>query len=185
MSRTAARPDARSGPLASLGDILSARDDRVERRRALIAETGLPVVTVTTVMPGPVKDCALSRIPFAAALQAIEAVAATETWPCGIRYRVLPATGPEAFVVIDANARAVKRAMVALEETHPLGRLFDLDVMAADGGSIGRADLGLSPRRCLLCDRPAKDCGRARAHPLDELLARMEERIDAWHCHPA
>lgn len=178
--RMAARSNLRSGPLASLDDILAARDDRVERRRALLAETGRPIITVTTVMPGPVKHCELSRIPFAAALAAIEALAAANAWPARLHHRATPATGPEAFVVLQAEAVDIKRALVALEETHPLGRLFDLDVTGLDGAGIGRADLGLSPRRCLVCDRLAKDCGRARAHPLDELLARMEERIDAW-----
>ena len=180
-----ARSSLRSGPEASLDDVLAAREIRAERRASLLHAAGVPIVTVTTVMPGPVKDCELARIPFAAALVAIETLASRAGWTRSVRHRATPVTGPEAFVAVDADAVELKRALVALEETHPLGRLFDLDVTGVDGASIGRAELGLAPRRCLLCDRPAKQCGRARTHPLEELFTRMEDRIDAWLVPPA
>ncbi|MDR3495142.1 MAG: citrate lyase holo-[acyl-carrier protein] synthase [Ancalomicrobiaceae bacterium] len=175
----------RTGRQASLDELLAARDARAERRAALLAATRRPIVTVTTVMPGPVKDCELSRIPFVAALAAIEALASQSGWTATTHHCATPVTGPEAFVALDAPAVDIKRALVDLEEAHPLGRLFDLDVAAADGHTVGRADLGLPARHCLVCDKPAKECGRSRAHTLDALLTRMEDRIDVWLCSPA
>ena len=38
-----------------------------------------------------------------------------------------------------------------------------------------RAEIGLPERRCLICERPARECIRARRHTADELLARYNE----------
>jgi holo-ACP synthase len=52
---------------------------------------------------------------------------------------------------------------VALEQSHPLGRLWDLDVICPQDGHVGRLSLGLHMRRCLVCDEPAHVCSLAQA----------------------
>ena len=66
-----------------------------------------------------------------------------------------------------------------LEETHPLGRLMDIDVVGAEG-PVSRADIGLAPRRCLLCERDARYCMRAKSHTREELLSRIEEIVSMY-----
>ena len=93
---------------------------------------------------------------------------------------VSEATGPEALYVVEAHARELKQALVALEESHPLGRLWDIDVIDPDAGPVARASLGLPARRCLVCEEPAHACARSRRHPLDEVLQFIEEKVDAY-----
>ena len=58
--------------------------------------------------------------------------------------------------------------------------MFDLDVMTRAGEPVSRADIGLAPRRCLLCDREARWCMRNHTHTREELMARIGEMIDAY-----
>ena len=71
------------------------------------------------------------------------------------------------------NARLVKEKMTALEESRPLGRLFDIDILDANGEKLSRP----IPRRCLICDEQAQVCARSRRHSVEELMAKIEEML--------
>lgn len=77
-----------------------------------------------------------------------------------------------------SDAYAIKREMVKLEETYPLGRLFDIDVIGRDGLSVSRSQLGMVPRKCLLCDREAKLCARSRRHCIEDLQQAVCALLD-------
>ncbi|MBE8117719.1 citrate lyase holo-[acyl-carrier protein] synthase [Limosilactobacillus fermentum] len=71
---------------------------------------------------------------------------------------------------------AVKEGTVAFEETTPYNRLFDLDVLIKEGEtahSLSRGELNLPVRTCLICGRPAKECGRSRRHTVSGLQERV------------
>ena len=95
-------------------------------------------------------------------------------------------TGYEGYFIVDMDPLSAKKLAVELEETHPLGRLFDLDVILslkkavfADGvRPLGREELGLEPRTCIICGRPVRECMRTRKHSTEELLSRIEAIID-------
>jgi len=170
--------DRRAGTAVTLDALLAARDRRVARREQVFAALPGTLVSVSVVMPGPVKDCGLSRHVQSAALSALDDLFAEHGWPAATLWAETPETGPEALIRVSAEARAVKMATIVLEDRHPLGRLWDLDVVTPDG-AVSRRDLGFGPRRCFVCDRPAHECARSRAHGLDALLAVMEDTIDA------
>ena len=67
------------------------------------------------------------------------------------------------------KAVKIKKLMTTMEETHILGRLFDIDVLDANGQKLSR-DM---PRRCLLCDKQAQICARSRRHSVSELTAKI------------
>jgi holo-ACP synthase/triphosphoribosyl-dephospho-CoA synthase len=67
---------------------------------------------------------------------------------------------------------ALKTLALHIEETHPLGRLFDLDVLDGEG-KITRTALGAGERKCLVCGGGAFACGRSRAHRVEELAAAV------------
>lgn len=81
-------------------------------------------------------------------------------------------TGYEGYLVVNGQCRQIKELMVELEET-PIGRLYDIDVLTDANQKISRSDLGLSPRRCLICGRPAHECGRSRKHSVIELKEKI------------
>jgi holo-ACP synthase len=170
-------------PGAPLGDpvdmplVLRAREQRVARQQATLERFSRPLVSVTVVMPGAVKDSPLARCILESALEALDALCRSRGWSVLSREALLRNTGPEALVVINADARALKAATLELEDSYPMGRLWDLDVLDAGGASLSRKQFGLPARRCLLCERPAYECGRSRRHPPAELMKRIEEIV--------
>jgi holo-ACP synthase CitX len=92
--------------------------------------------------------------------------------------RGLDALGPWALFRTPAPAVEAKRACVEVETATPAGRVIDLDVYE-NGRQVDRASLGLPPRPCLVCDRPAVECIRLRRHDLGELTRAVEELLDA------
>lgn len=168
------------GIAVSLADMLEARDRRAERQQVLFARHGLPLLSVTLVTPGPVKVTATSRFVMETAADELDRLFRRTGWTVPARLPVREPTGLEALYAVDTEARVLKWAAATLEDDHPLGRLWDLDVLCPMQGGLSRSALGLGPRRCLVCGEPAHGCARSRRHPLDELLAAIEERVNAY-----
>lgn len=85
--------------------------------------------------------------------------------------------GREALLIVAGEAIMLKRLCIQLEDVHPLGRLFDYDVLNQDGEAVHRESVGATQRTCLICDEPAHACARSRRHNLLELLALIEQMI--------
>jgi len=164
----------------SLDQMLTARERRAARQAAALARFDKPLVSMTVVMPGPVKDGWLPRQVLAEALQELGAVSNERGWRVLSREIWWQETGPEALYVMDVDARIVKSATVELEDHHPLGRLWDLDVIAPGQGRLSRQELGFPVRRCLVCEQPAHACGRSRRHPLQELLNTIRKIVNEY-----
>jgi holo-ACP synthase len=169
-----------AGTTVSLEQMLAAREQRAARQAAALARFDKPLVSMTVVIPGPVKDGWLPRRVLAEALQELEAVSSARHWPILAREVWWQETGPEALYVMDVDAQLVKSATVELEDQHPLGRLWDLDVIAPGPRRLSRQELGSPARRCLVCERPAHACGRSRRHPLQELLHTIGKIVDDY-----
>ena len=90
------------------------------------------------------------------------------------------ALGPYALVGVALSAEQAKRRCLAIEEREPAARLVDLDVYGRDGVQLGRAQLGLPARRCLICGEAAVDCMREKRHPLEAIVARTDELLVAY-----
>lgn len=149
------------GPVLTAEAVLQSRTDRVQRQRECLALGHPCLVSFTMNIPGAIKQFPLVRSAFDVGLQLLrqELDGHIET------QRLTSGTaGNEALVCVDLPPRQVKQRTVVLEEYHPLGRLFDLDVLDRAGVPISRTALGLPPRRCLLCGREAKLCARSQAH---------------------
>lgn len=83
-------------------------------------------------------------------------------------------TGSEAYIIVDYNSKRIKELMVKIEETHSLGRIFDIDVFNQEFHQISRTELGLDKRKCLLCDNNARTCIREKKHSYKELIENIE-----------
>lgn len=174
-----------SGPAAELEAVLGARDARVARRQDVLSRFGRPTITVTPVMPGPVKDCVASRRLQEAAIEAIERYLLDRKRPATLLYAEVGRAGPEALYAVEADSEQLKRAMIDLETAHPMGRLWDLDVTDPQIGALSRRSLGLPVRQCIVCDEPAHACARSRAHPLPELLGAIERILNESSLNPS
>lgn len=164
----------------TLEEVLLNRERRVARQRSAIESFRRPLLSITLVNPGPVKDSPTARRALAHALRAVESLLADRGWPELNREVLFDRTGPEALLAVGAGGRELKDATICLEDKHPLGRLWDIDVIDIQEGAISRRTLGLPPRRCLLCGEEAHVCVRSRAHPLKELQEGIQEILRAY-----
>ena len=147
----------------SLLDILTAREARVQRQQQLLAAHRAPLLCFTMNIAGPVKTTPLIQRGFEEGLTLLDQQLPHET----ILFRenqVLP-TGCEAVFAIDLPAEEIKDICTELEENHPLGRLFDMDVIGTDGRKLERK----SQRGCIVCGAPGRFCAASRAHSVEQL----------------
>ena len=162
----------------TLDALLQSRDNRHALQQQLLQQhPGGTLVCLTVVMPGSVKRNLYSLVTAQAALTALldrlgEHVSAT-------RARDL-VTGYEAYLITDLPAQEAKRVTCDIEDSHPLGRLFDIDVMGEDGTPVARQEVGGQPRRCLLCDHEARWCMRNRSHSQEELLEHIKTLVNDY-----
>lgn len=182
------------------------------QRELLEANPGLSLISLTVQPPGPVKRNDASLVIAGAGVEALRTAFKVE-------YEELRDldTGFEGFFLVNMDPLKTKRLTCRIEDTHPLGRLMDIDVVALAGAAvefrpystvtgpersrraqrertqgssgcpaettvvpIGREELGLEPRKCLLCDRPARECMRARTHSIDELLEKIQTLVNSY-----
>ena len=162
----------------TLDALLLSRDNRhTLQQRLLQQHPGSTLVCLTVVMPGSVKRNLYSVVTAQAALTALLDRLGNHVRATQARDLV---TGYEAYLITDLPALEAKRVTCDIEDSHPLGRLFDIDVMGANGAPIPRQAVGGEPRRCLLCDNEARWCMRNRSHSQEELMAHIQKLIDDY-----
>ena len=233
----------------TLEQLLQSRDKRARHQRDLLGENpGKSLLCLTVQLPGSVKRNDWSLAIAKAGVDAIRDVLNPE-------YEELLdlETGYEGYFLVPMDPLEAKRRTCQLEDTHPLGRLMDIDVLVMPGTDrasakangigkiifpdgtgktnfpeaianpthadasvvsagptasenyfsgrypksqfpdaianpthadtvipVGREEIGLAARRCLLCGQPARVCMRARAHTQEELLAKIEEMVKSY-----
>ena len=162
----------------TLDDLLAGRDERVSHQKELQRQyPGSTLVCLTVIMPGAVKRDSRSLLVAGAALSALVARFGSDI--LHIETRDLN-TGFEAYLLTPLSREEAKRAVCRIENTHPLGRLFDLDVIGQDGAPIPREAVGEAPRKCLLCGNEARWCMRNRTHTPGEVQERIDSMIEDY-----
>ena len=180
----------------TLDELLASRDARHAMQQKLMVEhSGKTLVCLTVVMPGSVKRNQQSLTVARAAVKAMRKAynisddllpetelltneLKTETRECLVERDLN--TGYEAYLITSLPLLEAKRVAVDIEDTHPLGRLFDIDVIDAQGIPVSRDRVGGQPRRCLVCDHEARYCMRMRWHTQEEIWARIKQMTDDY-----
>ncbi|WP_312119061.1 citrate lyase holo-[acyl-carrier protein] synthase [Kosakonia cowanii] len=164
----------------SLEALLAAKENRAARQAEWLRHYQQPIISLTLVTPGAVKDTMRYRNTMGVALQACDQMLWQRGWQMLDRQVLWLPTGAEAMWCVAHPAAEIKAQCIELEQTHPLGRLWDFDIFCPQNGQVGRHSLDCSTRRCLVCDEPAHSCARSRRHPLDEVVSRVEGLINGW-----
>lgn len=160
------------GEMVTLADVLCARESRATKQlELLISQKNCSLLSCTMNIPGPIKTNSLVEAIFEEMLEVIN-IHLKEYSPKETVY-LSTKTGNEYYYLSVVNPRVLKKIMILIEEEHPYGRLFDLDVLWLDQegnlATISRTEMGLSFRRCYVCTQDAKVCGRSRKHSLPEM----------------
>lgn len=167
-----------TGVPITLEEILEARSQRAKKQKALLKNGGNCLISFTLNIAGEIKQFPLALAAFDEGLGEIKRAIPKGSLLTFEEYR--ENTGSEAFFLLNAAPGTIKKEMAALEERHPLGRLFDIDVLNIDGISISRSDLGLPARTCLVCKENAKACARSQAHSMELILGSMARMLNDY-----
>lgn len=160
---------------ATLSEILEARDRRVQKQQALLAEYKKPLVCFTMNIPGPTKQHRDIATAFAVGDRLLKNL--LRCHPILHREVHYENTGCEGYYIVDLPAEKLKRITIGIEDMESIGRLFDMDVLDTDGRKLSREEFDLPRRKCLLCQQDAAVCARSRAHGLDQLLEKVRELL--------
>lgn len=80
------------------------------------------------------------------------------------------------FFMVFADAYELKESCLELEESHPLGGFWDIDVYLCDGQKLSREMVNHRERTCFLCSAPAKECSYQVHHSHEELVAHIQKK---------
>lgn len=158
----------------SVMDILAARDKRAATQKRLLEKYGKPLICFTMNIAGPVKYSTEIERGYRLGRQLLE----SRVMPVHFEESISP-TGCEGFYVVEGSAEEIKRICVMIEDSQPICRLFDMDVLDWDGRKLSREELRLPGRTCLICDKPAFDCSRSRVHSVAQLQEKTAQLLEA------
>lgn len=165
------------GSDVSLLALLNARDKRASRQQTLLETYQQPVLSLTINAMGGVKRNPLLDYVFKQALKALERLFKAENITPIYQKITQADTGNEAIFSVNIPAYELKKYCVNLETITPLARLWDMDVIDLNGKPISRSDLGIPPRRCLICAENAKVCARQRSHSMADLMSTLQTLV--------
>jgi holo-ACP synthase len=157
-------------------NILESREARQKKQSQIIATYGCPIISLTVNSPGAIKNNDCIKEVFMIGFSNLIKAAVIDNLP--ILYSTLDTTkdtGPEAIIAIQCAASVIKVKCLELEQNHPLGRLWDADVISESSRAVNRQSLGFPPRKCFICDEPAKMCARNQSHSYKELTEKFHE----------
>lgn len=161
----------------TLEEMLEAREARAVTQRRLL-EYGSALISFTQNIPGEYKRYPLVERSFWEGMARIGEELDRRNLPLLHREERISHTGCEGFWAVDAPPAEVKRLMADLEDSHPLGRLWDMDVLAPDGSILHGEELGRPERTCLICGGPVWACSRSRTHSAGDLALRAVQIME-------
>lgn len=156
-------------------EILKSREDRAKKQMDILSLYPYSLISFTLNIPGIVKDSHTYRLIHKVGME--EITKSLEMRNSELKYieKINKITGNEGYLSVDMDSSILKELMVDIENTHPLGRIFDIDVFDKDHTQMSRSDLGLESRRCLICNKDARVCMREKNHSYEELISRIEK----------
>ncbi len=168
-----------------LTELLLAREERAARQRELLKKYNATLISFTMNIPGPVKNSSLITEGFLLGAERLKAQFPMLLYE---EESVTSATGCQGYYLLREDPHRVKDICTRMEDSSPMGRLFDFDVLTPTGEKLCRT----LPRPCLLCGEDARVCRRRGTHRLADLEAAVhrllqlgldeayEENIGAW-----
>ena len=153
----------------SLEEVLAFREEKAQKQAKLLTKFHFPLLCLALNMPGEYKRFFLADSSFQEELRIMRLTLEAERIQIIHEEMLKSSGGSAAFISANVDPKKLKVLAQAIEDNHPLGRLFDIDVLDKDGEKKSRGDLGNARRPCLICGGDAFACGRSRTHSAEEL----------------
>ena len=171
------------GHKITLTQMLSARDTRMQQQQRWLNQYKNTLISLTMVIPGDIKNSSGSRFLFETSLKQIHIGLQKANQKIIAQECFSSDAGLEALMAIESDAVSIKQLCMMIEQTHPLGRYWDIDVICPQQGILSRPQQNINQRKCFVCDNNAHLCTRSQAHTISELIAAIEEKINTFHDH--
>ena len=147
------------GAPVDIMQMLDARERRAHTQQQLLEQFNPCVlVSITLNIPGPVKNSEAITTVFASVISELDE--ALQSFEKLHQEDFSPQTGMEFYRVLRADALHVKRACTPTP--------------------ISRTALGMTPRRCFICNEDAKVCARSRKHTVPEMQEHIARIVAAY-----
>lgn len=158
-----------------LTTILDAKEDRAYRQSVLLDKYKNSLISFTLNIPGRVKGNSLYSDIHIEGMKLIEKELQANDLKILYKEEREGGAGREGYIVVDIDSYRLKEITSDIEENHPLGRIFDIDIFDKENQQISRTDLGRGSRKCLICDLDARVCMRMRNHTYEDLIEHIHE----------
>ena len=148
----------------SLAELLAARERRAERQNLLLQKYNKTLLSFTMNIAGEIKNSPLIRRAFLVGLKELKF--ALKEAKIIYESEINEPTGLEFLAVIDIDAQELKELCLNIEETNPLGRLFDMDIINTNGDKLSRK----IERKCIICGKVGRGCASRRVHSIERII---------------
>ena len=160
----------------TIEDMMACREKRAAIQEQYRREFHSTVISFCMNIPGPVKTNPQIRHAFSQGAHALVSSLHDKKLRIRAMTELHEVTGDELILCVDGDASLIKKLTNTIEESHPLGRLFDMDVIGTDGMKLTRGTY----RKCIICGCQAQECARSRKHSVGELQAKIEELLNQF-----
>jgi len=157
------------GDSVELEEMLQCRERRSYIQNTYLAKYHSPVLSFSMNIPGPIKVTNELHCAFKEASALIFNLLKYPPYTIFDTFEVNEKTGDELIICFSGNAKEIKILTTNLEDTHPLGRLFDIDIIDTNGLKLSREVY----RTCLICNRQAQACTHSRRHSVAEMQNKI------------
>lgn len=163
-----------TGEAVSLADMLGCREHRAELQKQLLNKYHSNLISFCMNIPGPIKTNDSIRKAFDSGVTAIINALCENNFDILDSIQIHAKTGDELFLCVkNIHVDTIKDLMTDIEETHTLGRLFDIDVLDSDGNKLSRKTY----RKCFICGCQAQECASRRKHSVAELQSYIANKL--------
>jgi len=160
--------------------ILRARESREKRYKQLSEIYQGTILALTMNIPGAQKNTKSAMKAFNIGLDIMNKKLSSRRVNV-LKHEVnVTDDGPQACWVIDTPPISIKKWAMEVEQVHPLGRLYDFDVLDENLCPIHREAIGASRRTCLICGQVAHVCARSQKHSYLDLHKRIDEMVQDY-----
>lgn len=160
-----------------INNILQDREKRYNEILSLISKYRMPVICGKINYPGDDKNTLEAQNAF----KILRQLLVQKFGEYSVCTELLTGDdGSSILIAISMDALEAKKIAVSLETNHILGRIFDIDIYAEEGRPIGRENLGMGSRGCIICHGDARVCMRTGRHSFQEVVDRVNQLIQSY-----
>lgn len=169
------------GQPIDLEQMLLAKEKRVENQKIILTRYNYPLISLSLVIPGPIKNSSGANFLFQEAIKALHNCFSENKISLINEKHYHAQTGYEAIFSVKCKPDQLKQYCINIEDNHPLGRLWDIDVIdPISQTSVSRTKFNHHSRQCFVCQDIAKVCSRTKKHALEEIFYTIEKKINNY-----